>query len=179
MSDQRWYRHPEMIVALAAVVLSVFTVLVGAYSASIDRAYARASVWPRLEMGRSFSQGSYSYIVSNRGTGPALVEQVRMAVRQQPQQDWQGILDAHGVGEQRRYAQSQIDARTFSAGQELQVFHTEDQALIKQLLDPGAPPMEVEICYCSIYQQCWTVDQGNRPMEVERCAIPEAQRFRQ
>ena len=176
---QRWYRNPEMIVALAAVILSVFTVLVGAYSAMIDRAYARSSVWPRLEMGQSYTQSSYGYFVSNRGTGPALVEYVRLAVDGQPKADWAGVLDAYAAAEQRQYLQSQIDGRTLSAGQDIQVFQTKDKNLIASLLSADAPAMAVEICYCSIYQQCWQVDQRNRPTEVDGCVLPESERFLQ
>lgn len=179
MSQDRWYRNPEMIVALAAVVLSVFTVLVGAYSATIDRAYARASVWPRLEMGQSYLQDSYGYFVSNRGTGPALIQHVRLAVADQPKADWAAVLDAFGVAEQRSYSQSQIDGRTLSAGQEIQVFQTRDRALMARLVSDQAPPMTVEICYCSIYQQCWQVDQLHRPTEVDACGLPERERFLQ
>ena len=176
---QRWYRNPEMIVALAAVILSVFTVLVGAYSATIDRAYARASVWPRLEMGQSYTQSSYGYFVSNRGTGPALIEHVRLAVDGQPKADWAEVLDAYGAPEKRQYLQSQIDGRTLSAGQDIQVFQTKDKNLIDRLVSSTGPPMSVEICYCSIYQQCWQVDQRNRPIEVDVCELPETERFLQ
>lgn len=176
---QGWYRNPEMVVALAAVILSVFTVLVGAYSAMIDRAYARASVWPRLEMGQSYTQNSYGYFVSNRGTGPALIEHVRLAVDGRPMADWAAVLDAYGAAEQRQYLQSQIDGRTLSAGQDIQVFQTKDKNLIGSLLSAEAPSMAVEICYCSIYQQCWQVDQRNRPIEVDVCKLPASDRFLQ
>ena len=176
MSQPAWYRNPEMIIALSALVVSLFTVFVGAYSAWVDRAYARAAVWPRLEMGQSYAPGRFGYFVSNRGTGPALIKTVRMTVNGQPMRDWSAVLTAMGAGD-RHYMQSQISRRTLSAGQDIQAFQTEDEAMIRLLTDASSPTTEVTLCYCSIYDQCWSVDQANRPVEVGRCDLPDEEQF--
>ncbi|MDN3379268.1 MULTISPECIES: hypothetical protein [unclassified Pseudoalteromonas] len=35
----------------------------------------------------------------------------------------------------------------------------------------------IELCYCSIYEQCWVVDRNNQPKEVAQCEIATDQRF--
>jgi len=61
-----------MIVALSALHISVVTTIIGVYSTMIDRSYARASVWPRVELYRSFTlepgQESFNYGLMNNGT---------------------------------------------------------------------------------------------------------------
>ncbi len=39
-----WYKIPEMIVALSALLISIVMTIVAIYSAHIDRSYARASM---------------------------------------------------------------------------------------------------------------------------------------
>ncbi len=48
-----------MIIAGSALLVSLITAFVSIYSAFIDRAYARASVWPRLEIFRSYNDGYF------------------------------------------------------------------------------------------------------------------------
>ena len=50
MKNTKWYKNPEMIVALSALFIGLVTAFTSIYSAYVDREYARASVWPRLEI---------------------------------------------------------------------------------------------------------------------------------
>ena len=79
MDSIKWYKSPEMIVALSALIIGLVTAFTSIYSAYVDREYARASVWPRLEIFRSFNgNSSFSYGVSNNGTGPALIKYAKI-----------------------------------------------------------------------------------------------------
>jgi hypothetical protein len=78
MDSIKWYKSPEMIVALSALLIGLVTAFTSIYSAYIDREYARASVWPKLEIFRSFNSNSFSYDVSNSGTGPALIKYAKV-----------------------------------------------------------------------------------------------------
>lgn len=33
--------------------------------------------------------------------------------------------------------------------------------------------MSIELCYCSIYDECWVTDRSNQPKPVEQCIINE------
>ncbi len=78
MENPKRYKNPEMIVALSALLIGLVTAFTSIYSAYIDREYARASVWPRLEIFRSYSGNSFSYGVANNGTGPALIKYAKV-----------------------------------------------------------------------------------------------------
>ncbi len=84
MAQPKWYKNPEMIVAFSALLIGIVTAFTSIYSAYVDRTYARASVWPRLEIFRSFSQGNFSYGVDNNGTGPAIIKYARVKYEGKP-----------------------------------------------------------------------------------------------
>jgi len=68
-----------MLVAMSVLFISIVTAAVSIYSASTDRKYAKASVWPRLEIFRSFnSDKSFEYAVTNNGTGPAIIKYAKV-----------------------------------------------------------------------------------------------------
>ena len=53
MVKEKWYKNPEMIIALTALFIGLLTAFISIYSAYTDRAYAKASVWPKIEIFRS------------------------------------------------------------------------------------------------------------------------------
>lgn len=168
-----------MIVALSAVVVSILTVIIGAYSAWVDRGYARAAVWPRLEAGQSFDGSQFTYFVANRGTGPALIRQVRIELDGESVADWSALFNRLGVAEH-RYTQSQVSGRTLSPGQSVEALNIQEPTLLAPLADANmAGRLEVNLCYCSIYQQCWMTDGGLRSQPVSECSIALDDQFRQ
>lgn len=171
MTQLKWYKNPEMIVALSALFIGLVTAFTSIYSAYVDRAYSRASVWPRLEIFRSQNLNSFSYSIKNNGTGPALIQDVRVLNGTEYIQKWQDIPQF------KNFLQSHVSNRTLPP-----------QNMIKPVVYTGgsAPEftkadefIQIELCYCSIYQECWIVDRNNRPTPVEQCEVDEAQQFLQ
>jgi hypothetical protein len=166
-----WYKNPEMIVALSALLIGLVTAFTSVYSAYVDREYARASVWPRLELFRSFSGNSFSYGVTNSGTGPALIKTVTV------QYDSKYIKAWNEIESFRNITQSHISNRTLPPQKSITpvLYKGEDvNALVKadELID-------IELCYCSIYDECWIVNRSNRPTAAEACVIDDKQIFQQ
>lgn len=83
-----------MLVGLSAAVVSFVGLGIGFYSAYIDRAYARASAWPSVVMGRSMAGEKFNYNASNQGTGPALIRSVRVGVGNEAVQTWHELIEA-------------------------------------------------------------------------------------
>jgi hypothetical protein len=63
MEKIKLYKSPEMLVALSALFIGLLTAVISVYSAYVDREYARASVWPKLELSRSHNEKTFSYYV--------------------------------------------------------------------------------------------------------------------
>ena len=172
MDSIKWYKSPEMIVALSALLIGLVTAFTSIYSAFVDREYARASVWPRLEIFRSFNgNSSFSYGVSNNGTGPALIKYAKVQDGSKYIKTWQEIKAFQNI------RQSHISNRTLSPQNSITPvsYKGEDaNSLVK-----ADAVISIELCYCSIYEECWVIDRSNRPIEVEACIVENNQKFLQ
>lgn len=171
MQKQKWYRNPEMLVALTALFIGLITATISIYSAYIDRAYAKASVWPRVEIFRSHNNESFSYGVSNNGTGPAIIKYAKVSSGDQYLKKWSELPEFKSI------TQSHIGSITLPSGKTVNPVKYKGE-LIKEVLtvDQG---IEIELCYCSIYGDCWIVDRSNETQPTEACAVSPEQAFRQ
>lgn len=171
MNSTKWYKNPEMIVALSALLIGLVTAFTSIYSAYVDREYARASVWPRLELYRSFSDNSFSYGVNNNGTGPALIKYARVKYGTKYIKVWkeielfQNVTQSH-IGNRTLPPQSTITPLLYKGDNTKSILKADNSIVI-------------ELCYCSIYEECWVVDRSSRPTAVESCSIDEKQIFSQ
>ncbi|MBU2893711.1 hypothetical protein KO495_10300 [Colwellia sp. D2M02] len=171
MDSIKWYKCPEMIVALSALLIGLVTAFTSIYSAYVDREYARASVWPRLEIFRSFNTNSFSYGVSNNGTGPALIKYAKVKDGSKYIKTWKEIKPFQNI------RQSHISNRTLSPQNSITpVSYKGDNA--KALVEADTS-ISIELCYCSIYEECWVIDRSNRPTAVEACFIDNKKIFLQ
>lgn len=179
MTNRVWYKSPEMIVGLSALVVSLVAVFVGIYSAYIDRAYARASVWPRLEIYRSFSNEvkSFRYGVTNSGTGPAIIKYVAIKDRDEYIHNWRDIEELNHKNI--KFVQSHIHNRIIPPQQVINPIKISSTDVLTTFIDRESQDITISACYCSIYDECWTIDRRNSPTEVESCAIDEKLRFLQ
>lgn len=171
MNSGKSYKSPELIIALSALLISVVTACTSLYSAYIDRAYSRASVWPRLELFRSYSSNSFNYGVSNSGTGPALIKYAKVKYGSEYMSTW------NEIGIFSNITQSHIHNRTLSAQQDIvPLMYKGDN--ISELLEADKL-ISIELCYCSIYEECWVVDRNSFPSPVDICEVNEEQSFNQ
>ena len=160
-----------MIVALSALFIGLITAVISVYSAYVDRQYARSSVWPRLEIYKSANEKekSFSYSVTNNGTGPAIIEHVKVSFDSQFIKKWSDIdVLSNNI-------QSTINSRTLLPEQII-------DALVYQgdkfyAVFNANTKIEIELCYCSIYQECWTVNRANKPKQVKQCLVKPEEAF--
>ncbi len=172
MQNKPWYKNPEMIIALSALIVSLITAFIGIYSAYIDRAYSRASVWPRLEIFRSANQDKFEYGVINNGTGPAIIKYAKISYNGKSIQYWKDIPAASN------YIQSHLGSRILSSQATITPLLIKDKTLAKNYLKADKV-VQIELCYCSIYDECWLIDRYNQAKPIDFCRIDEKQRFLQ
>lgn len=171
MENSKWYKNPEMIVAFSALILGLVTAFTSIYSAYVDREYARASVWPRLEIFRSASGNSFSYGVNNSGTGPALIKYARV------QYDSTFVKTWNEIDVFKNIRQSHFSNRTLPPQKD--ITPVSYKGADAQSLIEADKLISIELCYCSIYEECWMINRDNRPIEVEACVIKKEQSFLQ
>ena len=170
-----------MIVGLSALMVSLVAVLVGVYSAYIDRAYARASVWPSIQLGRTYSLTdgnlNFAYLAINNGTGPAIIKTLKISRGETVVTQWAELIALAGVKDV-SYMQSQLNYSVIPANQRITALQTADNSLIDVLMVQDNVT-RIEMCYCSIYDECWQVDKTNQPQPVEQCELKDSLQFRQ
>lgn len=173
----KWYMQPEMMVGFSALVVSLVAVIVSLYSASIDRDFARASLWPRVDIARSFSNQNYQYVLLNNGTGPALLKYAKVGYKGRYYSTWYELLSANGYPLQ-TFSQSHISTIVLPANNKTEAIKTKDTKLIDGLtkLDDE---LTIEICYCSVYDECWIATRSEKSSPVNQCSIDENVMFRQ
>lgn len=172
MSEKFWYKTPEMIVALSALVVSIVTVVIGVYSAYVDRSYARALFWPRIEISKSYSQdGSFKYQIVNSGNGHAVIKHAKVTYKDNAIQRWIDIPDIP------RLLQSHMSNRIVSSQMSIEPISISGAAG-KDFLQLDTH-IRISLCYCSVYEECWTTSRSNLPQSVDQCEISKENAFLQ
>ncbi len=157
---------PEMLVALSAVLLSVCGLFISIYETSLIRQAQRASVWPHVEVGVSVTQAGIKLRVQNTGVGPARIQACAVTYKGKTQTDWSDLIrrvagdEADSVG----FNRSLINGRVlplnsskldiFSMTADSGAVEREVAALLGRTILEG--DLDVTVCYCSVYDECWT-----------------------
>lgn len=171
MSESKWYKKPEMLIAFSALLVSLVTAVISVYSASIDRAYARAAIWPRLELHYSYYKDNFSYVVTNSGNGPALVQYAIVKYQSKPIKQWSDLPEIPGV------TIEAMGKRILSSQQRIKPLSYVGESPEKMY--ELASEMSIELCYCSIYDECWLLNENNETVPINRCAVDSEVRFLQ
>lgn len=161
-----WIRSPQTMIALSAVLLSVCGLFISIYETSLIREQQRASVWPNVEIAPSINPGDLKIFVQNTGVGPARIQTASVIYKDDVKADWGEVVRAikyDKVDNMSSY-QSLINGRVlpFNSNQEL-IFRIQSPSdkpesdlagkLSKAILNEE---LDVRLCYCSVYDECWT-----------------------
>ena len=68
----------QLVISVAAILLSLSGLLVSVYQARIAHENQQMSVWPRLHIDIGHTNQNFDFFVSNNGIGPALIRQTEL-----------------------------------------------------------------------------------------------------
>lgn len=155
----------EMIVALAAIVVSIMTLSVYIFQARIMMDQQHTSVWPYVEWTTTYisevDQEFYIAVV-NKGVGPALVKDTRLYLdgKLYPYNEYKNFLEdllGKGKPDSLWVIYSGADNRVMAPGEEVKILHVKSwQGTRIPIVDFDR--IKYTVCYCSIYDDCWTND---------------------
>ena len=161
-----WITRPQMLVGLSALLLSLCGLFIAIYEASLIRQAQRASVWPYVEVAGSINPDGIKLWVQNTGVGPARIRAAAVTYQGETQTGWLDLVRSV-VGEDSvrvNVYQSLIDGRVlpsdspketfFEATEESGAGTRESIALLRDAIFEGM--VDVVVCYCSVYEECWT-----------------------
>ena len=166
----------DRIVSGSAMFVALSSLVIALYEVRMMREHDRISVWPYVSAFNSDSGGTYTFNVRNAGIGPTLVRSFEVVVDDKPRKNWGEVLDGLSIdvhGTPSTYS-------TFGTGTVLLPGATSTLLSI----GPGAAAqafhhaaearMHPRICYCSLYEQCWQLDETKaaEPQPVRACTAP-------
>lgn len=147
--------RPELTFSVLAVLISLLTLFVYIYQSNLMKTQQKMSVWPHLSFGPSAGQDYFRLILINKGVGPALVRDVKIKVNGL---QLEGVEDIIPDSIDAPFSYSSIwPGQVIMAGEKLEVLATEDVRVVNHLFNlMKKDQLAVEICYCSVYDDCWT-----------------------
>ena len=177
MNSSPWYKKTEMIIGLSALVVSLVAVCVGVYSAYLDRAFARASIWPKIEIHSlySSSQKKFIYRIENVGTGPALIKHTKIKYKSEVIRNWEELAQLLGQ-KSSTFSTAAIGSRVLPALAIINPLISEDEGFAEALSNQRSS-INIEICFCSVFNQCWLTKPDDKTEMVEYCEVDADEMF--
>jgi hypothetical protein len=165
----------EMITAFTAVIIGVGAIGVSVYETTLVRQQLKGSAWPNVEVGFTYNDEGFRYFATNSGVGPARLGHARVTIDGEPVADWSEFFERLElrVG---RYLTSYIARGVMAPGAVLDILALEADQPVDALYRLQHR-VGIGVCYCSVYDDCWTKAAGEEPVPVRDCAVVGEQPF--
>ena len=159
--------------SLIAMVVSIGALLVSVYEARIMNAQQETSVWPYLQVKSRIKTDTEKVFISmnliNKGVGPALVRKTNLHLKSLDLElnDYdltvESLMKALPVELLGGLSLNADFTGVLSPGEEIVLY---ELTLAGSVFDSWKYVPEYDICYCSIYDECWSLD-GKDPNQNE------------
>lgn len=168
---------PELTVALSAILVSLCALGVSLYETRLMREQQRAAVWPYIEILPSNNSEGSSLNLFNKGTGPAKIHGVTVSNGDTVWKSWRELLDSLPGDNSIRFSYSTMHGRVLASNDALEAIRmpARDAANV----GPYLQNIDISICYCSVYDDCWLTGIGKSPEPIAACKIDEETQFEQ
>lgn len=170
----RW----DALAAIVASLVGLLALIVGGYTAYIQREQVRAQVWPYLLLGSSNADGHYELTAINRGVGPLIVRSVEVLANGKPVRDWHALFDLLGFEPTGGDVSSTLNQTVLAPGDPLHWIAFRNANDINAFrADWARLHVEARVCYSSTLGESWLTvyrpgwSGGFRPQPVSNCPI--------
>ncbi len=172
----------QTVTAVVAVLISCAAMYATWQQARAARVQTEAQVWPRIVSYTNLTQNEsgepvYEVMMANRGLGPAEVRSMRVYRDDEFIRRYSDIVEAlPEFGRDVRIRRTYINYRIFAPDEEAVIIGAEGQDVI-DAVNGIIEGYSVELCYCSILDQCWLlVDDLTSP--INQCPDHGENEFR-
>lgn len=172
---------PQNLVAYSAVFISACALFVSFYEARIMRRWQQASLWPRIQIGESYSTRGpetqdYFIIVGNSGVGPADIKGVQVDVGGKAYDSWKQAFSAL-LGEdvpKDFNGFSEINGNVLPPNNATRAFSLNMGGYYARIM-AERHRLDVKICYCDVFDNCWitTLRNHRTTTPVDACPVDE------
>jgi hypothetical protein len=161
------------ITSLLALAVSIFALAIGAWQTRLMQSQARASVWPHLSIGYTYNSNvddnGFIWSIDNNGVGPAKIERVAVTLDGKPMKSWHDVLVALGFHGEMRVSTTSFSGDVIppSLNRETAISAIRiNQAGAASTFKNAVARFTMDICYCSVYDDCWVAHWQNPKVDA-------------
>lgn len=182
----------DLILAGSAIFISIVSLVISInHGRTMEKLVAanerqvEASTLPilRFDTGNMVeNESAIRFDLINGGTGPAIVEWLRIKWDGQPTHGPANLVDRCCRRQPIPWIWNTVSGETLPAGHSQMIFRIRaadaDSGLYARLDHEVRFKIEAEGCYCSVLDECWITDFKSRPRIVKACEpIPNSQQW--
>lgn len=155
----------EKILIISTVFLSLLALFVSIRQTSIMADMKQAAVWPYVQVGTSFQTNKLVIDVDNDGVGPAKIKEMYYTYNDSTFNYIQNLVWHIAKSERIKiselsYSNLEGGIRVLKAGQNQQILRLDGSHSAIDSMWGILPKISIHITFCSIYDECWTNDNG-------------------
>lgn len=190
-----WREKVDFLVAICALVTSIASIWLSVTQGDDMQRLVQAQSWPFLGFQTSNTETNpvtgkpepvISMTIENLGVGPAKIQSLEMFYKGKNVRtsrdllracctDASGKLPEEDVWKETPILTSFVVGRVLRAGQTVPFFYwsrPETDNAIWEKLNMARFEVEKKICYCSVFDECWTSDLGStQATPVKSCPV--------
>ncbi len=191
---------PQLIVAIAIMIVSVGALVISARQASIMNKQTdllleqtRSSSWPYLDLQftvnineRGISE--YKISVVNKGKGPAIIEGIKVSYNGKATKNWFDLLKTANIPDSINtgFTFDDIFNTVISDKEEITLLDVSSGYNLRNWLYKRADKIKIEICFKSVFDELWLVtkegfhlNSGQKKVKrVESCPFSREEQFK-
>ena len=177
----------QTILAIGVLLVSFVALFISVRQTSIMSEQTRllveqnkAGAWPHLELSltRSFSMSEegdveltgYVIGVTNKGTGPAIVEAVSVKYNGQPVRNWNELYEVANRPDSvlLGHSNSSIMNKVVAPNEEINIIDLDGNASLRNFVFSLGDKISIDICYRSVYEDYWKVSRHGFQTNLEQ-----------
>lgn len=167
----------QTVLSIAGIFIAAVALYAALTESEAVRRQTAASVWPYVQLSvddhLSTDAALFELSLTNSGVGPAHIRAMRVTIGGRAMLTWKDAVLAVVGTDAPAFSQTFANNRVFRPGERVTIFGTRAPVLVRALREAVVNESAgVEYCYCSIFDECWTVDSRSPeagPASVAAC----------
>lgn len=148
-------------ITIAAIFISFCALTVSIYQSVILYNQQYAAVWPYVSPQVSYTESTFDFSIQNKGTGPAIIKELHLTLDGKPVTDYQVFTeDLLQVNQFYSVSFNTPDNTVIATGEKVQIIRVTLPDSLRISTTNFVQRTTVEICYCSIFGDCWWYNDG-------------------
>lgn len=153
----------QSIGTVLAIVISIIAMFTSIYEANIMKSQQKAMVWPHLNVTDNYDANGFAIMISNKGTGPAIIKSVQVDYKGKPVESIDELLDS--LNPDRTFGYDILKNKTigryvFTPSEDRILFGLPHNDETKIVMD-NLKHVRMRILYESVLEEQWLLDTEN------------------